>query len=1181
MGVALLGVETSLDVTKALGTVLHVPFEEAAQTADLIFVGTVKQQQFRVNVKNTMAFTDVDFTDIDIVHATGRSVQKDSTSIRLTYAGGKIDGRIVELSDAPQFETGRRYLVLMLDDGKTYSNPIVGGPQGLFEVITDSTGQEYVVGPGGRAVVSVGPGGLKFSSRRVASIQNGTPIPDESDSAPMLVRVPPGLPSGPGMSSTASEIYRKDTREQALKVKDFSRYIIDGALTAPLRGGRVLKPADNQGKFYRNINGVIVAEELKLSRPVVRPLAALPSLSGAERKNSVGPPTPLKDNLGYCGYQDLPIVMQNVPESFPEFQMIDDCLYTWNLYMFIYLEQYSDGYFGANNDENEFGGFVDSATLNDLYDYTWGATTPAVCLSWKDCECCKITESDIFWNPAYSWTNDENFAIGNSSVLLLRPTTMHELGHTWGEQSGGSYPSTQYAFDYPTVMHASYTHIVEDGRGIHALDAQLLRKAYHDDTSILGILDVGVESYYAQAGLHNSTTDKKYYVPGESITFRNITVENMSAVAAYDVRLRFYLATHNAITESDYQLGGYFSWSTFNLDGINVGDYTVPIPPEIPSGEYFAGAIVTLNGFSTDMFSKNNSTYLFEWDSVTLVPTIIKIGPGAPINLNASDGTYLDRISVSWNFYPGAETCELWRNTINDPNTASPIFSGPGASYQDKTTIPGQIYYYWTRAVNQYGTSLFSLPDSGYRRLAAPTGFAASDGTYTDKVQITWKAVQGAVVSYTVARKEEGSSGSYEEVGLTDTTSFNDTTAIPGLKYSYTVKADSSYGSSDSSKSDKGFRKLAAPTNVVASDADAPLLMNKVVISWYGVYEATSYTVYRATSATSRKPTLLGTVATGPYEDSTGTPEVIYYYFVKANNAYGSSTLSAPDAGHRKLPAPTGVSASDGTYADKVVVTWNPVSGATSYQIFRADDMWETKTQLGTVSGRSKMLSFNDSTANLGAIYYYWVKAVSKNGTSDFSDLWDTGYRNLQVPTGVSASDGTYPDKVRITWNPVQGAAQYLIYRSDSGSGGQVNIGGSVTTTYDDASASPGTTYYYWVKALWSFMGTLSDYSAPDAGWRAAQASAPTLLSPVNGATNVSTSLTLSWNASSGATSYGLQVSTDDTFSTLVFDQKGMTGTSQTVRELQGGRVHYWRVNATNIAGTGRWSDVWNFTTGR
>lgn len=91
--------------------------------------------------------------------------------------------------------------------------------------------------------------------------------------------------------------------------------------------------------------------------------------------------------------------------------------------------------------------------------------------------------------------------------------------------------------------------------------------------------------------------------------------------------------------------------------------------------------------------------------------------------------------------------------------------------------------------------------------------------------------------------------------------------------------------------------------------------------------------------------------------------------------------------------------------------------------------------------------------------------------------------------------------------------------------------------------------------------------------------SAPTLVSPVNGATGVSTSPTLSWNASSGATSYRAQVSTSSSFSTTVYDQSGMTSTSAMVSGLAASTTYFWRVNATNAAGTSAWSSTWSFTT--
>ncbi len=90
---------------------------------------------------------------------------------------------------------------------------------------------------------------------------------------------------------------------------------------------------------------------------------------------------------------------------------------------------------------------------------------------------------------------------------------------------------------------------------------------------------------------------------------------------------------------------------------------------------------------------------------------------------------------------------------------------------------------------------------------------------------------------------------------------------------------------------------------------------------------------------------------------------------------------------------------------------------------------------------------------------------------------------------------------------------------------------------------------------------------------------APTLVSPSNGATDVSTSPTLSWNASSGAASYRVQVSTSSSFTSTVYDQSGITTTSTSVTGLTGGTAYYWRVNASNSAGTSSWSSVWSFTT--
>jgi Listeria/Bacterioides repeat/Listeria/Bacterioides repeat/Listeria/Bacterioides repeat/Listeria/Bacterioides repeat len=92
----------------------------------------------------------------------------------------------------------------------------------------------------------------------------------------------------------------------------------------------------------------------------------------------------------------------------------------------------------------------------------------------------------------------------------------------------------------------------------------------------------------------------------------------------------------------------------------------------------------------------------------------------------------------------------------------------------------------------------------------------------------------------------------------------------------------------------------------------------------------------------------------------------------------------------------------------------------------------------------------------------------------------------------------------------------------------------------------------------------------------------PGLNAPVDNATGVSVSPTLSWNAASGAGSitYELQVSISSGFGTRVFDQSGISSISQAISPaLSNNTLYYWRVNATNAGGPSGWSGVQSFMT--
>ena len=89
---------------------------------------------------------------------------------------------------------------------------------------------------------------------------------------------------------------------------------------------------------------------------------------------------------------------------------------------------------------------------------------------------------------------------------------------------------------------------------------------------------------------------------------------------------------------------------------------------------------------------------------------------------------------------------------------------------------------------------------------------------------------------------------------------------------------------------------------------------------------------------------------------------------------------------------------------------------------------------------------------------------------------------------------------------------------------------------------------------------------------------APTLISPANNATNVSrTAAVFSWTASANASNYRLQLSTSSKFTTLAYDNPALTGTTVTLSGLASRGKYFWRVSASNAAGSSAFSAVRQF----
>ena len=513
--------------------------------------------------------------------------------------------------------------------------------------------------------------------------------------------------------------------------------------------------------------------------------------------------------------------------------------------------------------------------------------------------------------------------------------------------------------------------------------------------------------------------------------------------------------------------------------------------------------------------------------------------PAAPTGVNATDGSSTANVGVSWSASSGATSYSVWRGTSSSSGSAASIASGlTSTSHNDTSATPGALYYYWVKASNSAGTSGFSSSNTGYRGLSVPGGVSATDGTSTTQVTVNWGAVTGA--SYYRVYRATTSGGTKTALGSWQTgLSYADTSASAGTTYYYfVVAAVDASGTRPSTYSsyNTGYRAVVAipapPTGVNAADGSSTA---NVAVTWTASSGATSYSVWRGTSSSSGSAASIASGLTSTsHNDTSATPGVRFYYWVKATNAAGTSGFSSSNTGYRGLSAPGGVSATDGTSTTQVTVTWNAVTGASHYRVYRATTSGGTKTALGSWQTG---LSYADTSASAGTTYYYFVvAAVDASGTrpSTYSS-YNTGYRAVVAipapPTGVNAADGSSTANVAVTWTASSGATSYSVWRGTSSSSGSAAsiASGLTSTSHNDTSATPGVRYYYWVKAT-NAAGT-SGFSASDTGYR--KLAAPT----ISATTTDPYKVRVSWGAPAGASFYRVsRATTSSGVKTVVSD---------------------------------------------
>lgn len=265
-----------------------------------------------------------------------------------------------------------------------------------------------------------------------------------------------------------------------------------------------------------------------------------------------------------------------------------------------------------------------------------------------------------------------------------------------------------------------------------------------------------------------------------------------------------------------------------------------------------------------------------------------------------------------------------------------------------------------------------------------------------------------------------------------------------------------------------------------------------LVVSWDAVEGAASYVVYKHNG---KKWVKLGTPTTNTFTDPTTdmTVGTSCKYTVTAVGTVSGKTAETA----YNTTGVTGVVCPPqpkykGTLSrgkNKLELRWEEVEGATGYAVYRkGDDGKWGKSISGTITANH----FVDSTVTFGKEYTYAVLACVKSGSKTYWSFYAAGALTLDAKdvqtikgktvakeqvslpqTKMVSAKGVAYKSITVTWEQVEGADGYVVYRRTSSGKWKKRktVTGGETLTWTDKKCSYYKPYYFTVRAYINYDG--------------------------------------------------------------------------------------------------------------
>ena len=565
-------------------------------------------------------------------------------------------------------------------------------------------------------------------------------------------------------------------------------------------------------------------------------------------------------------------------------------------------------------------------------------------------------EDETVYNDDYVETQNARYSLLGSPIALFAATATQAVSTSYTQDFLGSSFAEDGIYTSATYYHrADY----EDYQLLNGIDVSWWQ-AKNKTTTLLDwekAHDAGIDFAFVRVGSRDSSNGSIYEDTSAD--------SHIQAALDNDINVGLYIFSQ-ALTEKEAQ-----EEAKFVLKQVDKYDWdvTLPIVIDREKGSY--------NRLTAGKLSKAKETAVCQ----AFADTITNAGYQASVYASYSwIKSYINTDDL--------DDCGIWIARYNNTTTSN---SKSGTAYDD---VPYD-YDFWqyssTSKVDGYSGNLdtnFWYKDTSIKT----TGLKASVESADAPVSLSWSKAADDVTGYKVYRYDEDQA---KYVCLKSTTSrkYTDEDVTSGKTYQYKVRCYWTIGGTKYYGNYSSVVSVTTPPAKVSNITTGARSSNALTLNWKKVSGASGYRIYKynTSSKSYEKVTTISKGSTVSYKVTGLSSAKEYQFKVRAyKKVDGVTTWGSASSAYKDCTKPKQTkNLKATTKSSAVTLSWNKVTRASGYRIYRYNSKTKKYEKIVTVKG-NKTFTYKNTSLKKGLTMQYKVRAYKTyNGTDYYGSYSD------------------------------------------------------------------------------------------------------------------------------------------------------------------------------------------------